>query len=85
MHEKIALIQVSFDQCFILLSILSRYYQVVLRGDKPVKLFEPEYLSYLISGFIGLLAVLDNLFDSVFLCILNGGIGSRLGLLLLFI
>jgi len=85
MHKQITLIQVSFDQRFILLSVLSRYDQVIFRGYKPVEFFEPEYFPHPIASLLLLLPVLDNFFDSVFFGVLDRGIGGGLGLLLLFI
>ena len=42
MHEEVVLVHVALDQGLILLSVAAADYQVVLAGDEPDELLEPE-------------------------------------------
>ena len=51
MKEEIAAIHVLFVNLLVLISVLTSNDKVILRGDKPTELFEPEDLPVLVGVF----------------------------------
>eukprot|EP00754_Rhynchopus_humris_P038643 Rhum_TRINITY_DN21258_c0_g1::Rhum_TRINITY_DN21258_c0_g1_i1::g.173594::m.173594 len=52
-HVDVALLQVTLHENLVLLRVASRHDQVVLRGDEPVELLEPQHLPHVLEVLLG--------------------------------